>query len=300
MGHLFIINDSLELEFVPVANRNTVFLNFCIAVDAARKVNDSFYATSDIYTRDYSYGTFIYDFLFARWDEIKNNQNLIGISSTTINLYHSLAMAIPGFIQVVQSHQEFEKQYSALHSGFSGFEMHHPPDPFIYSYLSWQTWKQIWYRNNQNQIPWQANGDRFLPNLKESEKILLDEIKNHGKESELNVVHRGNIGLAFHEEIMRHKGHDTEAYTISIGKKILMANYFKYEDELSRDEQRLARSLRNIYSIISRNGDIQYVSLDHRHGMFEYHSEDGTHLGEFKFDGSFNSKAEVSHNLRTI
>lgn len=300
MGHLFIINESLELSAIQEANRDSVFIDFCAAVDAARKDKDLFYATNDIHERVYSYGRFYYDFLYAEWDKIKANEFLRGISSTTVNLYHSIAMAIPGFVLPVLSREEFEQHYGTMHFGNSGFEMQNPPLPFIYSHLSWQKWKQSWYRNNQNQIPWPLNADRFLPNKRESDKILFEEIKKHKKESELREKHDGNIGLAFHEEIMRHKGPQIEAYTIEIGSKIVKANYYNKDEALTIAEQRHANSLRNIYSILNKEGNIQYISFDHRHGMFEYHSSDGTHLGEYKFDGSFNSKAEATHNFKTL
>ena len=60
------------------------------------------------------------------------------------------------------------------------------------------------------------------------------------------------------------------------------------------------KSLRKIYSILNRNGKKQYISLDLRHGMMEFHDEKGTHLGEFRFTGVKNAEAESSHDLQAL
>jgi hypothetical protein len=100
---------------------------------------------------------------------------------------------------------------------------------------------------------------------------------------------------------MRQQGPNLAAYTIEIGGKIAKSNYYEYDAQLSANETRAAgNSLRTIYKIIGNGGQLKYISLDHLHGMFEFHNFKGEHLGEFKFDGSFNSKAEPDHNFRTI
>jgi hypothetical protein len=99
---------------------------------------------------------------------------------------------------------------------------------------------------------------------------------------------------------MKKKGHNTEAYTIEIGEKVAELNYYVYLPNLSRNERDETKSLRTIFRLVNRHGHKQYISLDHKHGMFEYHNSDGEHIGEFKFDGTFNSGPEVSHNLKTL
>lgn len=299
MGHLFTINESLELKNTPEAERSKVFENFCKAVDTARKDRDIFYATEDIYYHTYSYGTFFTNLLYADWPTISKNQHLKGISSTVINLYHATAASIPNLVHIIESNERFNQQFEGMHIGNFGFEMQHAPQPFIFDDPSWHIWKQIWLRNHQDEIAWNKVPDSFLPNMHVANILLKEEVIRHGKEPELKK-HNNNWNVTFYEEVMKKKGHETEAYTIELGKRIAEANYYQFDDELSKREQKASGSLRNIYRLRSRNGDNQYLSLDHKHGMFEYHSRNGEHLGEYRFDGTYNSEAQASHNLKTL
>lgn len=59
-------------------------------------------------------------------------------------------------------------------------------------------------------------------------------------------------------------------------------------------------SLRAIYSLVGSEGKKQYISVDHKHGMFEYYNDKGIHQGEFRFDGTLNKKAKKTHDLKSI
>ncbi|MBN8876850.1 MAG: hypothetical protein J0I32_04835 [Sphingobacteriales bacterium] len=299
MGHLFLINDSFEIENIPESKRDKIFRDFCDAVENAMKSKDSFHGLPEIHNREYSYGTFYYDFLFQGWPVVNQNPALKGISSTTLNLYHSLVFAIPGLVSLLPSDSIFLDQFQYLHYGYSGFAMPSCPNPYVSCYSSWFEWKRLWLSQHQVEIVWKNGDDDFLPNKTLSDEILWKEVISHGMEDKL-PKYKGNRTITFYEEVMKKKGPNTEAYTIEVGKKVAEANYYIYLPVLSRNERDAVKSLRTIFRLIGRNGSPQYISLDHKHGMFEYHNERGDHRGEFKFDGSYNSEAQNSHNFRTL
>ena len=300
MGNLFLINNSFELANIPVLDRDKIFTNFCKALDSAKGNKDCIYAVQEIYTRQYSYGTFFFDFLLKSWPEIIAKPELRGVSSTALSLYQSILFAIPNLIQIISSKEEFEILFSGAHNGHSGFKFPNPPSPYVCCLDTWQHWKILWLVNHQFEILWEKNTDNFLPNKEHSDSILWHEVIKHSNEDKL-YKYKGNKAITFYEEVMKMKGPETEAYTIEIGKKIAEANYYKYESKISDNERDLAGgSLRTIFSLFNRNSMLQYISLDHRHGMFEYHDSNGNHLGEYKFDGSYNSEAQPSHNLKTL
>lgn len=301
MGNLFFINESLEFANFHPEQRDIKFINFCKAMNLAKLDKDNLYATEDIFTIQYSYGNVFNDLFYKSWSEIKTNPNLTGISSTAHSLFQSILFAVPSMISVIKSYEDFLSAYQEQNFGHTGIEQEKIAyKPFICCSDTWNEWKSRWLAKNQKLINWEVTEHPFLPNKKISDQILLREIIKHGKESELVEKYENKIGLAFHQEIMKHKGSQIEAYTLEIGTAIVESNYYRHETELSRAEQLKAHSPRNIFSLISSNGSIQYISLDHAHGMFEFHNSLGDHLGEFKFDGSYNSKAEVDHSLRTL
>lgn len=76
-------------------------------------------------------------------------------------------------------------------------------------------------------------------------------------------------------------------------------NHYVYLEEASQMEASAAQSPRCIYGL-KHNERWQFVSLDMRHGFFEFVNDLGDHLGEKRFDGSFNSGSEVDHGFRVI
>ena len=122
----------------------------------------------------------------------------------------------------------------------------------------------------------------------EESQELLEKITDN------NVVHE------FHRLVMGRQGDAIGGNASSIGGEICRCNYYTYEAELSDFERQYAKNPIEIYSIINRNGKRQFISIDFHHGMFEFHDETGAHLGEYRFDGSFNSNAEADHSLKCM
>jgi len=308
MGQLFLVNESFELQNVPENKRDELLINFCKALNLAKVNRDSFYGTVDIYSRHYSYGPLFSGFLLSNISQIKHVDSLKGISDVSLSLFQSLAYAVPGLINIIKSQESYLEDFKDDNYGFCGMDFLKKPNPFVGCDICWEHWKIAWYSLHQDAIFWPNGVDDnlFLPNLRYSNKILLSEItkkETHDfKENSKKVFFdRSNIGLSFHDNVMRSQGSNLAAYTIKIGGEIAKANFYNYDAVLSNNETRAAgNSMRSIYKILGEDGLFKYISLDHRHGMFEFHNYKGEHLGEFKFDGSYNSEADVSHNFKTI
>lgn len=296
MGNLLLINESFELANCSETEREDKVRNFCDMTQNCKSDNDIFYALPSLATHEYSYGNFYNDFIYKKWKELTKDPNLKGISSTSHNLLFHLCFEYPSFAKSIEKRDMFDEM--PLHKGYSGLEYQNSDEPFIKCISSWHLWKISWLSNKQEEISWKKK-DPFLPNQEYSSTILLNEIRKHHKEDKLEK-HKKNVAITFHEEVMKYKGRDLIAYTMKIGKMICEANYYIYEGELSKKEQALSKSLRHVYSVIGNNGNKQYISLDFRHGMFEFHNSKGEHLGEFHFDGSCNSKPESDHSLKSF
>lgn len=195
------------------------------------------------------------------------------------------------------NHEDFLELVKSLHFGYNGFNWGEKKEPYVFSSESYKSWFDLF----EQEIIWEEVQNTFLPLVTESNKILLKEIQRFEKEYLLDSdVYRDKIGCLFHDEIMKKKGRELITYTIEIGSKVLLKNKYTHDSKLSNAERIASKnSLRHIYFIDSPDGR-RYISLDFRHGMFEFFDSKGSHCGEFKFDGSFNSKAEASHNLKTL
>ena len=153
------------------------------------------------------------------------------------------------------------------------------------------------------EIPYIRKKNVAINKEKEINKIkeeLFDEADYHINEDITQPLKINAIVLLFHRVVMASFKHtEMTAYCREIGKKVCEVNYYQHEKDLSNKEQQHCKSLRCIYSI-TKNGQKQYISLDFHKGMFEFHDESGRHLGEFLFDGTWNKKAEESHNFKTL
>ena len=94
-------------------------------------------------------------------------------------------------------------------------------------------------------------------------------------------------------------GGEKQGYSYKVGGNICESNYYQFEQRLSSAEQQCCGAQRYIYSIL-KQGQKQYISLDVEKGMFEFYDEYGKHIGEYHYDGTRNTEAKPSHNLRTI
>lgn len=299
MGHLFLISDSFELSVIPLQNRDKIFGNFCKIVNLVKINKDSFFANDDFYIKQFSFGN-IYEFICKTWAEINSNPNTMGISTTTYNLYFDLMKDTTHLSKHINSIADFNQRFADQHFGYSGLENGSLYNPYISNEKTWYEWKCSWYCIHQNEIHWESAENNFLPNLSNSNAILWDEVLSHNMENNLKN-YNGDKVTTFYEEVMKKKGSEMAAYAKQIGSKVAKLNYYSLDKPLSKNENRAAGgSFREIYSIVNADGEKQYISIDHKHGMFEYYDHKGKHLGEYRFDGTSNKPAQNSHNLRTI
>ena len=107
------------------------------------------------------------------------------------------------------------------------------------------------------------------------------------------------IGIEGSQITYQPAGGEKEGYIREIGTRLCQANYYTYDREVSdKNKERSGYGvLRVIFSIIGRQGKKQYISLDFEKGMFEYYDYLGRHMGEYRFDGSNNKRAERSHDI---
>lgn len=301
MGHLWLLQEGFETGTIAEDKRDKAVSDFCQMSEQAFKERDRYYACQEFFEHAFSYGGFCNGFVYRDWESFSTELSLSGISQLT---YQSIANTFFQYPEVKTVEAcEFDG-FSGL-KGNAGLEQDSVTvSPYIHNIDKWEQWHRDWLTAHPEEISWDSGND-FLPNAKYVEEVLLEEIHKYEKSDYLqhpDYCDKGNtIALVFHYEVMANKGDFLIDYTQEIGAKICLGNYYCYEQLLSVAETRRKHSLRRIYSIyntvLNRK---QYISLDMKHGMFEFHNEKGEHLGEFHFDGSYNSGAEIDHSLTCI
>lgn len=299
MGKLFILHESFELKTMSPNERDSVVSDYCKCIDLVLKNKDFLYAHKDIENYSYSYGDLYNGLIYRSWKEISSNPNLNGISSNTHNLFFTSLYQIPGLIYEKTSYCEFKSAYIKEHYGFNGFKFKTEHTPYIYSEQTWKDWESQWLSLHQDEIKIDDVQDYFLPQKDCSITILKNELIKYKKDHLIKEKYNGNIAQAFHSEVMQRKGKELISYAIEISRHILNSNYYKFENSLSVKEQIACKSIRKIYSLTIAE-KTRYISIDFEKGMFEFHNSKGKHLGEYKFDGSFNKKAETNHDFKTL
>lgn len=289
----------LETASIPEGKRDGRYIQFCELVDFFHKTGVSHSKESGLDAHSFSFGT-LSDFLYSSWENVKDKASLKGISQKTHQMMAPSLMQKPKLGKEITDSDWNQKQHPKTSYGLCP---NINTSPYVTDRLSWQNARAKYYADNQSYV-WNKDDDNFLPNRLLSDQILIDEIKAHGAmekyEAELSKNTPNALAVVFHDEVMKNKGNSLLTYTQEIGSKICEANYYICEDELTKKEQQRAKSKRKIYSLINRKGKKQYISLDFRHGMMEFHDEHGIHLGEFRFTGLKNADAEPSHNLKYL
>lgn len=289
MGSLMLIPESFELSDIPIENRYEVISNFCAMSDRVKEVQDCFYSSNELYTYQYSYGN-LYEFLYDPWEKIKDKPIFDGISQ----VLHQLLMS--SFNVKIQDIEKEEFVLIEGNKGFAGFDYFSPDIPYDYvkCVVSWYNWRIKWMAHHPEDIKW--TDDNFLPNKHYSNLILREEL-----EKVKGRFDRSRYVDLFYEHVMKPKkaGGEKEGYIREIGTRLCQANYYTYDREVSdKNKERSGYGvLRVIFSIIGRQGKKQYISLDFEKGMFEYYDYLGRHMGEYRFDGSNNKRAERSHDI---
>ncbi|KAA6431605.1 hypothetical protein FEM33_25210 [Dyadobacter flavalbus] len=299
MGNLILYPESFEFAGSGESNLFALY-HFLEAGKHAREQKDVIHSTAFLYEMRFAWGQFATDFAFATWAQVTSNPRLAWMTQTIFQSLVSFFYQNPSGRSDFANIESFLEEISGDNAGLIGCSSEVRRDDFVFDLASWHSWKIKFFRENPIRFIWKAADDDFLPNQEFSQGILLSEISRHKKDAEMARDYNNVVGLAFHELIMRHKGHDISAYAVEIGGKVAEANYYKYEEQMSSKERELCGAARKIFSFIDRHGRAIYISIDHAHGMFEYHDSAGRHVGEYKFDGTYNSGPEDSHNLKCL
>ena len=324
MGNILITQEGVETNTIKEDCRNYSLYNFYTMLNDALTKGDSCFMTQEAYQHKYSYGEFFPAFVNLTWEEFQKQESLKGIDFNTYNyITNNFKLHYP---KQIESEKEFEQKSNPIGKG--GFEHTDSPDDFLCNLLRWENWHINHLTNHPEDIKWDDNSP-FIPNKNGVYKILNDEIltyirekyedrinkgqevkdickelfadkEYHINEDNSNRIKENAKALFFHSVVMASKAKELRiAYCKEIGKRVCQVNYYQYNAKLSTKEKLACGSSRQIYSIV-KDGREQYISLDFHKGMFEFHDEQGTHLGEYFFDGTMNKNAEESHNLRKL
>lgn len=304
-GNLLLTEDGLEIAHIPEADRERAVVEFYSMKSEAERSYDRFYVLTSVYNHVFSYGDFYQNFYNMSWDEFQKHQSLKGISQRAFDL-------MQGFCQNPNaSTLRDEVTFAGIDEprAHTGYSNHKPFPVFVGNRTAWELWHREWYTAHPTDIDWSEAINDWLPRqdmvLEILKRELLLKFIEAGSEVEvakrkLASIAEENIVHEFHRQVMAHKGDALEAYASKIGGEICRCNYYTLEKELSSLEHQKADSLREIYSIVNRNDKRQFISIDFGHGMFEFHNEKGEHLGEFRFDGSYNSPIEIDHSFKCM
>ena len=321
MGNLLFITEGMEVAKVPLDKRDESVRNLAILISTAYAERDCCSLEQDIATHQFFFGKFYTDFIYADWGRFCQNEAFKNISQKTYQLLINSCTQCPllGNQTTIETFEKLGEPSSKAGLSIPSLKV---TEPYVSTQMEWKGYKINYYQHNQSEIDWKLSDDDFLPFRTFSDNILLNEIGKYHKEADLeteykkltascskvvgsnktsNLIYSNAIANTFHDKIMKKKDERALiAYTKEIGQKICFANAYIYDEELSRREHFASDGTRIIYKIKNKNKEWQYISLDTRHGMFEYHNKLGDHLGEYRFNGTLNSAAEPDHGLKTL
>lgn len=328
MGSILIKKSGVETIDIPKEKRDKALRDFFDMLDKAINAGDKSFMSIATYQHQFSYGEYYPAFVNMSWDQFSQIKSLEGVSfNTYYYLAHNFKIVRP---TAIENDSEIENKQQPIGEG--GFERPGSPLGFLCDINRWRIWHRDYLIEHPELIKWE-NGNDFLPNIECVEHILdaeiykylqntyKDQISNaENKDKEIRCIYESVFAdsiyhvneelsqpikanaraLFFHRVIIPSFAHqDLAGYCIEIGDKVCKENFYIFEQELSSKEQLESGAMRHIWSILKK-GVKQYISFDFHKGMFEFHDQHGTHLGEFLFDGSYNAQAQADHNLRTI
>lgn len=314
MGSLLIKAEGLETAHIQVKDRDSAVLGFYRMRGVAERHADIFYALQEVYETSYSYGDFYPGFLNMPWEVFSQQESLKGICETTYELMVSFSQC-PG-METLQTETDFHSK--AEPRACSGYSHPHNRVNYVSNIQDWEEWRRQWFLLHPENIDWSKTDNAWIScpgkvrAIARRELFLkkVEDFKNGGDDentayckarSIVDKIPDTTIVVEFHSQVMRQKGPEMPAYAERIGTEVCEANYYRFESELTDLERRRAgNSLRKIFSIQNGLGNLQFLSIDFAHGMFEGLDEHGDHHGEFHFDGSFNSVAEEDHSFKCM
>lgn len=294
-GNILLTKESMDMRRINESNRNYVVQSFCeMRDDALTYWKDKFYTDdADLYLQLYGAPS-----------------NISGVSPNVLQL---LQQNFTNWPQNIERDQFDLKQEPRANAGFKPIET--SMDEIIYDSSSLESWHVVWNQNHTELVEWE---DEIFPFKSYILKIMIRELKaisensgNYSLDEQKQIrdvrnksdsMNEHEIVTNFHDLVVRHKDKNGElkAYAETICAEICEKNGYRREHELERlERQRGNFHAERIYSIL-HNGKFIFLSIDTNHGMLEWCDDDGTHKGERRFDGSYNSMAEKDHGLRCV
>ena len=300
--HARLLIDGIETANIAEEVRDGAFYEWGLLVEFFHQTSVVVVKQEGMDSHCFSYGS-IYDLLYSSRQVFCQEPSLKGISQRTYQMIAPLLMQHPCVGGEISETKWNRKEYP---KASYGMRENVQEVPYVTTVSGWQEARAKYYAIHQGEYVWQDedDDDDFLPNRLFSDKLLEDEIKKYACEDEYKkekALHgRSALATVFHKHVMGKKGPALMANTEEVGSRVCEFNYYQYEKELTAREHALTGGKRKIYSIINREKRKQYISLDFRHGMMEFHDGTGKHLGEFRFTGEKNAEAEDSHDLKTL
>lgn len=292
-GSLLITATGMEIGDVAPEQRDKAILAFFEMKTEAERQNDRFYALQEFFSHEFSFGHF-YD-LLNDWKTFQNKGILHSISQSTFQYLQSFCQC--PLLTTLENDMFFLQKEEPR--GHSGVNNSHGDLSFINDLTSWEQWHRKWNTEHPEDIDWSKSENDWFPRPDLIIQIMHRELQAHC-DLEAEGHHNQDVVSMFYSLVMRRKGPSIHAYAQTIGSEICKCNYYREEVELSAMEQRVAGSLRKIYSIYNRHGFQQFISIDFAHGMFEFHDENGSHQGEYRFDGSPNAESQTNHSFKCM
>lgn len=296
MDNARILCGSLDIAKIEPSQKDNAIRQFLDLIQCFRTHKVTMHKEEGFTTFQYP-DDYTADILYSSWEQIKTHPAFNGLSQKTFQLIAVSLNDRPRLGKEI-SISDWEKKTATGFNCDFGLDIFHPSsDGYIVDSESWHINRCGYYQLHQEEIPWDICDNEFLPNRLYSDKLIADEIQRHKEDPKYNINVQDKLHVKFHNGIVRHKGTELHAYIEQIGDKICLANFYKLEHSLSKEEKQRTNSPRKIYSLINRTGDRQFISLDFAHGMFEYIDANGNHLGEFRFTGHKNSDPETNHGF---
>jgi hypothetical protein len=281
-GNLLLESETFHLtheELPTFAERMEAFI---LAVDKCREHGDSIYGKGDL-----SYTKFLEVPLYEYCDP---------------DTYAILQERIPGFrrdmhvfltydlmnydnkmCNTCTTLDEIENTFPNANNGLIGPECNRfncNPDLTVFSEESWNCWKVAYLTKHPEHIDWK-NTHPYLPNLEYSNQRLSSECFRL-------------FGCESHTDFYKHTGlmagGDKNALAMEVGKIVAESNFYQYNDALNKLNQ-TDEHLRKIY-MIEKLGRPLYLSIDVEKAAFEVCDHNGSHLGEYLFDGTKHQNAD--------
>ena len=284
-------------------NAEYAIYDFASMVKEADASKDSFYYDSD------EWG------LFHEKGYTPQDSYWHGLGDVAFSMLFNISNPVFKPVPIGNTKDFDSKPEPKIHGGF--FCEGCSPKNYVYNEQSIKEWHYQWFWDNPDKIDWSKSNNIF-PHYDKAIEVLREELqklkdnpasisglnhldKRYLESVEINKLDAQEIVSKFYSLIMDHKAENGEkiSYAKEIGSKICELNYYHHEqelEELNNDNKQIVK----IYSI-KKGNRYQFLSIDKRHGRFEWCDNNGDHLGELMFDGTAveNSK-EASHSIPHI